>query len=128
MLTLEYLAKNFKYKHDGKIDVWKILKEDNMEGDCEEYALTALYILSNYSMLKFWYYILTYQAHIHFVTTKDGEGHAVLRFKHEYIDNWTKKLVSKKDMEAKGHRFSPWSWYFHNPLAVAFKLLIGKFL
>lgn len=112
----------FKYKSDpNKKDVWNILDLGvSGEGDCEDYALTALYYLSDKSLLKFWWELITFQSSIHFVTL-GGVGHAVLEYNGIYIENTKKSWMN--EIEFKRYvtpvkRFMPWH--------VARRLLMGK--
>lgn len=93
---LQVLNTNFIYKPDpsGK-DLWRILDTSKIVyGDCEDYALTALYLLCGGSLIKFWKVLVTEKAKIHYVTVR-GAGHAVLEFKGLYIDNTHMKWLTK---------------------------------
>jgi hypothetical protein len=96
-------------------------------GDCEDFSLTALYHYSDKNWLKFWYYLITYKAHIRFcyVDTPD-RGHAVLSFGDVYIDNIFGTTTTKDEMETRGYVFKTPSWLYFAPTTVAIKLLIGK--
>ncbi len=126
-LETKHLNNTWKYKYDsnqyGKRDHWKVMKKPPYEGDCEDYALTMLYLISEKSWFRFWFYLFTFKARICFVTTKNGGGHGVLKFHKLYIDNWSKKFVSKQEMEKLGHRFHPWRFL---PTTVAIKMLVAK--
>lgn len=113
----------FEYRSENG-DQWRIPKiEDKILGDCEDYALGVLYyVVCEESLFKFWRYLLTGRAKIHYVKN-DGEGHAVLQVDGEYIDNWTKDWVSKRHMEAVGHKFH---FLFYLTYQVALKMLYGK--
>ena len=54
--------------------------------------------------------------------TVRGEGHAVLRYDGEYLDNIQKKWCSKKYLEDRGYDFHN-QWFWWNVVAV--KLLQG---
>jgi hypothetical protein len=123
-MTLDYLAKSFVYQSDGKIDSWCILDVSNLRGDCDDYACTALYILTG-SLCAFWIALIFGSAKMHFVTTKTGGGHLVLGYNGEYIDNWSRKLVTKQHMESLGHKFHDWKFPFW---ITAMKMLFGKVL
>ena len=126
-LEVSHINKTWKYRYDTeqyeKKDHWKVMKNPPYEGDCEDYALTVLYLISEKSWLKFWFALFTFKAKICFVTTKNGGGHGVLKYGKVYIDNWSKKFVSKKEMEKLGHRFHPWRFL---PTTVAIKMLMAK--
>jgi len=113
----------FEYKADQG-DQWRIpkIKNGKILGDCEDYALGVLYyVIAEKSLFKFWLLLLT-KAKIHYVRN-DGEGHAVLRLDGKYIDNWTKEWVSKKEMEALGHKFH---FCFYLTYQVVLKMLYAK--
>ena len=80
---LQELNSTWAYKYDidqyASKEHWKIMKKHPYVGDCEDYALTLLYLISGKSMLKFWMYLITGKAQIRRVITKNGGGHAVLR-------------------------------------------------
>ena len=124
---VEELNSTWAYKYDldqyASKEYWKIMKEHPYVGDCEDYALTLLYLISGKSMWKFWWYLLSGKAQIRRVITKSGGGHAVLRFGNMWADNWTKKFVLWEEMEKLGHK--KYYWYYL-PQDVALKLLLAK--
>ena len=105
--------RKWKYRKDkeqyGMLDAWKVIYSENAEGkyvgDCEDYALSILYRLCGESHLKMWWMLITHQAGICLVgPSKLKVSHAVLRYKGEYVDNWTKKFGPKSAIE-KNHTF-----------------------
>ena len=124
---LQELNSTWAYKYDidqyAKREYWQIMKDHPYVGDCEDYALTLLYLISGKSMWKFWFYLITGKAQIRRVITKNGGGHAVLRFGNMWADNWTKKFVSWEEMTKLGHKKYYW---FYFPQDVALKLAIAK--
>jgi len=124
---LEELNSTWAYKYDidqyAKREYWQIMKDHPYVGDCEDYALTLLYLISGKSMWKFWFYLITGKAQIRRVTTKNGGGHAVLRFGNMWADNWTKKFVTWEEMAKLGHKKYYW---FYLPQDVALKLAVAK--
>lgn len=123
---LSELNSSWKYKYDedqyATKEYWKIMKEAPYIGDCEDYALTLLWLISEKSMWKFWLNLITLRAQIRYVKN-DGGGHAVLRYGNMYADNWTLKFVEWKEMEKLGHKKVLW---FFTPLDVAIKLGLAK--
>lgn len=85
---LEILRSRFRYKAD-KLDSWKIFdeKDDIWEGDCDDYAVTACYLLSDKNMWKFWWNVLTGKAMIWMVWSPGGVLHARLRFGNQWTCN-----------------------------------------
>lgn len=122
---LEHLNEYWAYKYDvdqyAVKEYWQIMKEPPYIGDCEDYALTLLWLISGKSMWKFWFNLLTFRAQIRHVRN-DG-GHAVLRYGNMYADNWTLKFVEWEEMEKLGHKKVLW---FFTPLDVAIKLGIAQ--
>lgn len=114
----------YKYDHDqyASKEHWKIMKEAPYIGDCEDYALTLLWLISEKSMWKFWLNLITFRAQIRHVRNNGG-GHAVLRYGSMYADNWTLKFVEWEEMEKLGHKKLLW---LYTPLDVAIKLGLAK--
>jgi hypothetical protein len=118
MNTLAKINKKWKYKGERK-DRWYILPIDGetVEGDCEDYSLTVLFHHEcKGDWKKFLKLFITGDAKMHFVMAKSGEGrggHAVLEYKPKgFIDNWSKKYISKSQMEKKhGHEFKKVFWF-----------------
>jgi hypothetical protein len=125
--------KGWKYRYDkeqyGMSDAWKIIysadSDGKFVGDCEDYSLSILYRLCGESHFKMWWMLITHQAGICLVgPSKSEANHAVLRYKGEYIDNWTKKFGGKDQIE-KNHTFH--SWYGHGwAYQVAIKMIMSK--
>jgi len=87
-MTLEDLRKRFKYRKDDT-NKWKVMDAEKgpLYGDCEDFAVTALWILSDRSWTKFWWKVTTLQAVV-WKTTVNGEGHIMLWVKGKgWIDN-----------------------------------------
>ena len=123
----------WKYRYDkeqyGMADAWKIIYSEDAEGkfvgDCEDYALSILYRLCGESHLKMWWMLITHQAGICLVgPSKKKVSHAVLRYKGDYVDNWTKKFGPKSAIE-KNHTFH-WLWGHGFAYQTAVKMLISK--
>jgi len=119
---LELLAKHFKYTSDGKLDNWRIMPMEDLRGDCDDYAVTALYLSCNGSLLQFWFKLITFQAILWHTKSPAGGGHLVLWLRgHGYIDNWDRKWVSRNYMRRAGYKFLfPWLAPF-----VAMKMFFG---
>jgi hypothetical protein len=127
-MQLEKFNSLYSYKYDafGR-DSWRVLRLDKLgqyQGDCEDYALSVLfYVVSRESWLRFWMLLLMFEAKLCYVTTKNGGGHAVLRFGDMYIDNWTQDWVSKAQMKELGHQFHNWKFI---PTTVAIRMMMAK--
>lgn len=117
-----HLNETWKYVYDSDqhgFDRWVIMKEPPYEGDCEDYALTLLWLMSGKSMINFWINVITMQAQLRRVITKKGEGHVVLRVGNLYIDNWSKRFVPWEVLERAGHKKYLW---MYDPLLVIVKM------
>jgi len=127
-MTLQDFNKLYRYRSDPDgIDQWRIPSYDEsglLQDDCDGFSLSVLYyVIARESWLRFWCLLVFGSAKIYYVTN-EGAGHAVLRYKGKYIDNWTRRWVSKAHMESLGHTFH-WSrsYYFWQ---VALKMLLTK--
>lgn len=122
--ALSILNSKFVYKSDKKyFDKWKILTgEEKWEGDCEDYALTLMWLLSDRNILKFLWNIMTFEFLMWYVKLPSGEGHAIVKFKDLYYDNVQKKGVTFNYLKhIQGYKFKfPMLFPF-----VYFKLLIS---
>lgn len=122
---LKHLNFNFEYEYDkdmyGRRECWRIMYNLPYKGDCEDYALTYLYEVSGRSHAKMLWNLFIGKAKICFCKVK-GEGHAVLRWKGQYLDNIQKKFCSKEYMEERSYEFHG-SWFWFNVVAV--KLIKG---
>lgn len=90
---LDELRQKFRYVGDKK-DKWTILCGENWGGDCDDFALTALWLISGKSWLRFWWMIITFQAMFWQASTPGGP-HIMLWVKEKgWIDNWYRKWSS----------------------------------
>ena len=137
MNTEDKIIKDFnakwKYRKDkdqyGMADAWKIIYSEDGEGkyvgDCEDYALSILWRLAGRSQLKMWWLLVTHQAGICCVgPSKTKVSHAVLRYKGQWVDNWTRKLGPKSEIEKNHtfHFFYGYGWAYFT----AIKMLTSK--
>lgn len=133
MRTIENIAEEFSKKfnyvsdrnaYDSR-DAWFIMEEQNgiYYGDCEDYALTLLFLFCNRSYLKFWFYLVTRRAKIQYCVVRSG--HAVLVYKGKYIDNIQKKFVTKQDMINGGYQLNT---NLYSATTVAIRLAVGKII
>lgn len=87
----EWMREHFTYRHDGWADKWVI---GRTMGDCEDHALTTLWLLCGKSKSRTVKALLTGKARIIRTITKSGNGHAVLEYGGAYICNryprWSK--------------------------------------
>ena len=111
------VVENFTYVSDsdqfGKREAWYIMKEKPYRGDCEDFALTILYNICNRKIFVMMMSILIGRSKICFTKSPRDGGHAVLRHRGVYTDNWQKEWLTKQDYLDKGytfHRFLFWAY------------------
>lgn len=71
-------------------DSWRILDAQigRLDGDCDDFAITVLWIMSGKSMLRMWWRLLTFSAVIWHCRTDRGTIHAALWLRrHGWIDS-----------------------------------------
>lgn len=108
MIPLSNLNGRFKYRREDDklpLDNWRIMKGlGTIWGDCEDYALTLIWLLQDQSKVKFWWALLTWKYMVYHCEY-NGDGHAVLRRRSDgmWIDNigrsWNNKLSPKYDVK-----------------------------
>lgn len=119
MTSLDTLNAKFRYEADVR-DGWTVMRGDVLRGDCDDYALTAAFILCGESWIRFWFRVLTFQIVFVQVTVPwDGSNHLMLKFRRRYIDNIHKKWLTSRPYDL---RFPP----IVLPPLVAIKMLLGK--
>lgn len=119
--TISDLNWRFRYEAD-RTDGWTALQGEDLRGDCDDYALTAALIMADWSWLRFWFHVLTFQTRFHHVRARhNGESHLVLYVRGPgYIDN-----IYREWMTSNPHpKNFPWVAL---PPIVALKILAGKF-
>jgi len=121
-IIVEQFSADWKYRYDkeqyGLPDAWHIIHEKSVHGkwvgDCEDYALTLLWLFSDKSYLKFWWALISGKAKICLVgPSKWKVTHAVLRYNGVYVDNWTKELCPKSAIIDNGFTFHPFACLFY---------------
>tara|TARA_R110000782_G_scaffold256174_1_gene345091 strand:+ start:453 stop:896 length:444 start_codon:yes stop_codon:yes gene_type:complete len=85
-----WMIRVFVYKSD-RSEEWQILhpnaKDGKLYGDCEDFSLTLLYTIADGSKVKFWFYLVTFQAVMWHCKTDWGGQHVQLWFRGKWIDN-----------------------------------------
>lgn len=87
MTTIKELNLKFKYKQDKNLDSWRILGSGKWEGDCDDYAITAAYILSNNSLFRLYKNILFGRMKLWFCRLPSGENHICLEYEDSFRCN-----------------------------------------
>lgn len=112
-----WMRLHFLYRADGWADKWVI---GRMTGDCEDHALTMLWLLHGKSKTRVVKALLTGKARIIRTKTKTGAGHAVLEYGGHYICN---RYPTWSDWRAEYKERKPYS-----RAMIALKLAFGKAL
>lgn len=98
----EYTRDPDQYKFS---DVWRIMKPGQMQGDCEDYALTILWMLAGKKRRRMLWWLITRKAKLHFYRHEErGSFHAGLQFKDRFVDNISRRWNDGTVLEAKGYR------------------------
>lgn len=120
------VADKFVYAKDSDQysfkEVWRVIdtSKEQWKGDCEDYALTVLWLISDRNVFKFLFNLLVNpQYSIWHVKTERGVGHAILRYEDMYVDNIQRKWFAKTDKPYKTYE-----WLF----PIIPPLIFGKFL
>lgn len=130
--AVQTVNKFFKYETDKEQynfnEVWRIMRPNRMTGDCEDYALTVLFLIANRSYLRMFLWLLTRKAKIlHLIHKETGEGHAVLEYKDKQVDNILRYWNEGTRLRARGYE-EKFSWpvfmiFFKFLIAMPFVLL-----
>jgi predicted transglutaminase-like cysteine proteinase len=127
------VASRFKYVTDkvkyGFFETWSVmdLSEEVLTGDCEDYSLTVLWLISEKKLGTFLYNVLLNpKCGMHYVRFKSTwEGHAVLSHNGKFCDNIHRKWFSKADLPYYDQY--EWKWRIPGPIIVI-NLLLGKII
>ena len=126
------VASKFRYVTDkvkyGFFETWSVMDTTKTvwEGDCEDYSLTVLWLMSDKKKKAFLFNILFHPDYrMHFVRYKaTKEGHAVLHYKGKFCDNIQQKWFTKKDEEYTRY---DWKWPIFG-FIVCINLVLGKII
>ena len=116
---IEDLAARFEYTSD-RGDSFRILSnpEGPLKGDCDDFAITALWIAEGKSMWKFWWALLTFRAVLWRVKGTRWVSHLVLYHReHGWIDNQNPAWSPTRHHTLRWPRLLP---------VIMLKMLIGK--
>jgi hypothetical protein len=109
--TLFKINQSFVYTADPKswfTDYWFAMPEKNgeMRGDCDDYSITALWLICGGFWSFLWNVIILHRYRLHRVKTLTGEYHIVAEVNRLWFDNWAKGPYERKEFFAKtGHTF-----------------------
>ena len=127
--AIETVSKKFTYTADrtGSFmkDNWFIMKEQDgkYRGDCEDYALTVMYLVAG-GYLKFFWKLITGEYKLH-ITSSNGDklDHCVGSIDGVWFDDWTLKGLSREQsFEKTGQKYG----HKRSVFVVFSKLLVGK--
>jgi hypothetical protein len=95
------------------------LKGEMLQGDCDDYTVTLMYLLSGESTKKMLWGLATLQFVPWFCRLPDGQYHVALWVRGEgWIDNVQKKFTKTKPK---------YKWYFPYPFPVVMlKMALGR--
>lgn len=120
--ALDNIQSRFIYTKDGRVDTWSVTKGNGpIEDDCDGYALTMLWKLSGENWFRFWWLQLSFQACFWYVTSYNGNGHAILWYKGWWTDNMEDGWYKTRHM--RHTRRLPYCIP-----AVLYKMFLGKVL
>ena len=99
------LNERFTYARD-KGERWKILRGNGpVQGDCEDYSLTLIWLYEARSVMRFWLGLLMLRYVIWYCLAPGGEGHAIVWCRGlGWTDNIQRKMVSRKALKADGYK------------------------
>lgn len=122
--SLECLIKNFTYEKDKGLEAldWFILKDNKPKGDCEDFAITAAWLLAEKKWFKFWVDQFTGRSQI-WAGRQPGGFHAALRYKGKWIDNQKKSWQEEPNMALLFPVIPPLLFFLMLPRFVKYPLL-----
>jgi len=113
--AIDYVNRRFRYTADATsffTDYWFVMRDHNgvMQGDCDDYAITVLWLVCGASIWQFvWRVLILHQYRLHRVRTGAGEYHVVTQVGDSWYDNWTRRAVSREQLFAEtGHQYAMW--------------------
>lgn len=110
--ALEVMNREFEYTTDkesyGFADVWRIMKPGQMKGDCEDFAMTLLWLMAGMSKRRMIWWLITRKARIHFLRNLNtGSGHVELEFEGAFVDNIVKEWNDGSKLLSRYRRVRP---------------------
>ena len=99
-----YMREHFEYKSDGLFETWRIGK---MRGDCEDFALTTLWLLCGEDKGAVKRTLLADKPIARIIRTKTRQGnyHAVLQYNGKFICN---RYPTWSDWRSEYKMFKPY--------------------
>lgn len=96
LLAQTDLNARFTYRRDTG-ESWRVLTGGGpVEGDCEDYSLTLIWLAEGRSWVGFWRALISFKYVIWFCHAPNGEGHAVLWCRGQgWTDNIQRRIVAR---------------------------------
>jgi hypothetical protein len=127
--VVNYVSSKFVYKADPRfLDYWSVMTENNdqMLGDCDDFALTCIWKICDENVLKFIFNVMIlHKYRFYFSMTNDGQKHLVGYAEGLYFDNWSREALPKEEfLKRTQHKIYV---FFPSP-AMIFPLALGFLL
>jgi hypothetical protein len=93
--AVEYVSVRFKYRADKNIilgDTWGVMPEqdEEMTGDCDDFAITCIWLACGRNIWKFVLYVfILHRYRFYHATTRTGEPHIIGFADGLWFDNWS---------------------------------------
>jgi hypothetical protein len=115
------LNSRFTYSGDRTGENWSILRDDGpVQGDCEDYSLTLIWLSEGQSLIRFWWALITLKYMVWHCQSPGGVGHVIMWVRgHGWTDNIQRKIITKQQRKAKGYRL----WFPYVAPLVLFKFI-----
>lgn len=128
----DLVSSKFRYVTDSEQyhfrEVWRVLntKKEVWNGDCEDYALTVMWLMSDQNVYKFLFNLfINPKFSIWFVHTERGVGHAILEHDGFFVDNIQRKWFIRTDTEYKKY---DWKFKVYPPMILGKLFVSAPFL
>lgn len=73
------LNNRFNYRSDGRLGRWRVMRDfGTVWGDCEDYALTLIWLAEGRSWIRFWWALFTFKYLLWVGAAPSGAAHAIL--------------------------------------------------
>lgn len=113
-MTVDPIQRDLNARFDYRSDQgesWRILKDEGQVwGDCEDYALTLVWLHAGRSMWRFWWALLTFRAVLWQCRAPSGVGHVVVWCRgYGWTDNMMRRPMTRAELKRLGYRLRfPW--------------------
>jgi hypothetical protein len=128
--AVDYVSSRFRYLADKKLiygDSWFVMDERDgvMRGDCDDFAITCLWLICDRNIFKFILNVLIlHRYRMYFSISPNKENHIVGYAKGLWFDNWSLSALPKEEFLKKTKHKIKLPYF--SPIIVVF-LLIGLF-